>query len=338
MAEVSSMTVIDGHAGYVPLYRIERDDVAAQHNSSDRGETAVPNVDENHLTMAAEAASTAIERSGIDGPDLGAVFAASVSDPFAEHGIAAHVAYRHGAEGPVRTGDFAGSSRAATDALATAQAVVESSGDPALVVGVDVIPAYPGTDEEATSGAGAGAVVLRPSADNPAAVLDGVDAVTTGFVERHRRHGEEPVSDDERFEAKDGFGKQAAPGLEAAVNGAEADLAVVATPVRRIVRDVLGILPDSATHRTTYDDVGYAGAASFVLDLVDQVERGSPGERLIGVNYGPGGLDTLYLTVDEGADDAPGLSVEDHIEAKEYVTYAKHLEYREQREYDSVSI
>jgi len=95
------MTVIDGHGGYVPLYRIEREDVAAQYGSGDSGETAVPNADENHVTMAAEAAGTALSRSEVDGSDLGAVFAASVSDPYAEHGIAAHIAYRHGATGGV---------------------------------------------------------------------------------------------------------------------------------------------------------------------------------------------------------------------------------------------
>jgi 3-hydroxy-3-methylglutaryl CoA synthase len=335
---VSALTTVDGYGGYVPLYRIERDDVAAQQGSSDRGETAVPNADENNITMASEAASIALERSAVEGKDLGAVFSASTSDPYAELGIAPHVAYRHGATGDVRTGDFAGSPRAATDALATANSFVESTESPALVVSVDIIPAYPGDDEVATSGAGAAAMVLRPAAEDGAAVLEDVDAVTTGFVERHRRQESGAVSGDPRFETVHGFGDVAAPGLEAAVSGAEPDRAVVASPVRRIVGNIMDTIPGEPTQETTFDDVGYAGAASFMLDLVDQIESGSADEQLVGVNYGPGGLDVLHLTLSEGATDEPGMTVAEHIAAKEYVTYAKHIEYREQRDYGSESL
>jgi len=39
-------------------------------------------------------------------------------------------------------------------------------------------------------GAGAGALVLRPRSDDPAATIDSVGQATTGFLERHREHGQ----------------------------------------------------------------------------------------------------------------------------------------------------
>jgi len=165
------------------------------------GEAAVPAGDENHVTMASEAATTAVARSGASGSDLDAVFAASTTDPFAEHGIAAHVAYRHGAGGDVRTGDFRGSVRAATDAFVGARDFVRANGGDALVVSDDIVPASADGDE-ATAGAGAGAVVLREDAQRPAATVKEVGQSTTGFVERHRLHGESAFPGDPAFEGE----------------------------------------------------------------------------------------------------------------------------------------
>lgn len=327
------MVVIDGHGGYVPLYRIDREEVADQHDGRGRGESAVPGRDENHITMASEAAGNALERSGVDAEDLDAVFAASVSDYYAEHGIAAHVAYRHEATGDVRTGDFQATARAATDALAAAKNFVENTGGQALVVAADVIPVDPGHDEEAESGAGAGAVVLRPDADDPDAELGDVGQETNGFVERHREHGEAAEVGDAKFEGNFGAGPAVAAAAERAGAG-DADRAVVGTPQGRHIKTALGQLGD-AEQTSVRSDVGYAGAASFYVDLVHALEEAEAGETISAVTYGPGGADVVSVSVESGTDDDV-LTVAEYVEAKEHVTYAKHLEYRERYDYEGV--
>jgi 3-hydroxy-3-methylglutaryl CoA synthase len=206
------------------------------------------------------------------------------------------------------------------------------------VVGVDIIPAYRGEEEEAESGAGAAAVAPRPDAPDPAATLDGIEPVTTGFVERHRCHDSPPVSDDERFEAVHGFGDLLSEDVADAVSEVDPDDGIVASPVRRIVRTALGLLPEDVDHHSTYNAVGYAGAASFLLDLVDAIERSNESGQLVGINYGPGGADVLRANVPDNTAKSPGTTVAEYVDQKEYVTYAKHLEYREQRSYDSVSL
>jgi 3-hydroxy-3-methylglutaryl CoA synthase len=328
------VVVIDGHAGYVPLYRIDREEIADQHDSRGSGESAVPGRDENHVTMASEAADIAIDRSDVDADDLDAVFSASVSEHFAEHGIAGPVAYRVGATGDVRTGDFRATGRAATDALAAAHDFVSAHDGNALVVAADVMPTERGDDDETKVGAGAGALVLRADARKPAAAIDGFGQETTGFVERHREHGEPADPGDARFERRHGF----RPAVEAAAERADAedvDHTVVSVHSQRMASSALRDL--DAERVSTHDDVGYAGAATFYVDLAHALEESSAEQSVLAVGYGQGGADAVALETDDGVETPPaGLTIDEQIESKEYVSYAEHLEYRERYDYRGV--
>ncbi|WP_255152121.1 hypothetical protein [Halorarius halobius] len=326
------MVVVAGVGAYVPLYRVDREDVAAQTDGAASGETAVPAPDENHVTMASEAADTALARAGIDGGDLSGVLTASVTDRFAEHGIAAHVAYRYGATGDVRTADCGGSTRAATDALVLGIDRVRAGEGPVLVVGVDAVPTDPDDDGVAYAGAGAGAVVLAESADDPAATVTGVGQSTTGFVERHRLHGEVPTRLDDRFEQSTGVPEAVGPAMEAALDGADPDAAVVGTPESWRARSVLG--GSDAEHVSVFDSVGDAATASPFIDLAHALETGA-GDSLAVVVYGSGGADAVAL--EAGAVPEDGDTVADQLDAKELVTYAQHLRYREPVDYQGVA-
>lgn len=324
------MVAVAGHGGYVPLYRIQRGRIAEQYGGSADGEIAVPGHDENHVTMASEAAELALERSGFAGPGLDAVFSASVTDPFAEHGIAAHVAYRVGATGDVRTGDLRATPRAATDAFFAARDFVRANDGVALVVGVDAMPAEPGSDEEQYAGAAAGALVVMGGRDDPVGTVASTGLATTGFVERHRRHGAGAEASDPAFERKHGFDAAVRPAIERALASTNESpkWATVSAPDQRMSQQALGRLPDEVTHVTSFDSVGYAGAGSFYLDVVHLLEEAEPDETAIAVAYGAGGADAVTIETGAGRD-VSGMTVAKQIESKEHLTYAKHLELRE---------
>jgi 3-hydroxy-3-methylglutaryl CoA synthase len=332
------MVLIDGYGGYVPLYRIERDEIYSQYGGSGSGESAVPGHDENHVTMASEAAGVALDRAGVSAEDLGAVCTASITDPFAEHGIAAHVAFRLGAPQSVRTGDFRSTGRAATDALCFARQFVAATDEPALVVGVDVMPAEPDSEDEPYAGAGAGAVVLRTDADDPGGRIDAVGQSTTGFVERHRLHDEPAVHGDGAFEGEYGFGEaiESATGSALAETDVEFDHAIVTASDHRMARGAVESVPGEVSMVSTFDDVGYAGTASFFLDLASLLETASAGDGAVAAAYGAGGADVVVLETDDGVG-AEGSTVAAQIDAKEYVSYGKHLQYRERTEYQGAS-
>lgn len=327
------MVVIDAAAGYVPLYRIDRDDIAAQHGGDGRGESAVPARDENHVTMASEAAETAVERADVDADDVAAVFSASVSDHFAEHGIAAQLAYRLGTPDDVRTGDFQATVRAGADAVETGRQYVRATDSPVLVVAADSMPVEPGDDDEAVMGAGAGALVLRPRSENPVARIDSVGQATTGFLERHREHGRSANGGDSRFERRHGVEPATSTAVARTEVDADPEYAVVSAPGYRFVQTAL--VSVDAEHVSTFNDVGFAGAATLLLDLAHAIESADGDASAIAIAYGQGGADAFAISIAE-ADDPAGLSVAEQIDAKEYVSYSKHLEYRERYDYQGV--
>ncbi|SEH17210.1 3-hydroxy-3-methylglutaryl CoA synthase [Natronorubrum sediminis] len=328
------MVVIDGTGGYVPLYRIDRSDIADQHGGRGRGESAVPARDENHVTMASEAMTTALDRSAAAADDVTAVFTASVSDRFAEHGIAAQIAYRAGLSSDVRTGDFQGSGRAAADALATATEYVRATDAPVVVAAVDVMPVEPGGDDESMMGAGAGALVLRPDSDDPMATIDAVGQATTGFLERHREHGESATAGDARFERRKGVTPAVSTAFDRVETDGELEYGVASAPGFRLARAALE--PIDTERVSTWNEVGYAGTATLLLDLCHAIESVDAGSTIGAVAYGQGGADAFVVSVADGASNLDGLTVAKQLEAKEYVPYVKHLEYRERYDYQGV--
>jgi len=316
------MTDVAGCGAYIPRNRIVRSEVDAFHAQD--GETAVPNKDESHVTMACEAAGAALSMAGVDGGSLDAVFAASTTDPFAVHGIAPHVAFHHGATGDVRTGDFRGSRRASTDALVAGRELLQADKAAVLVVGVDIVPTRYDDDESVYAGAGAGAFVLRSGDSAPAASILNVAQETTGFVERHRRHGDTAHVGDDRFERRHGMG----PAVEAVADGATAALG--ARPDRGVVaaadeRAASTALDDHVErYETVFDSVGDAGAAAFFLDTVAAIENSAPEETVLSVAYGAGGADAVAVRVRRDVE----ATLSGQLERKAYVDYTEHLSVR----------
>lgn len=326
------MVAIDGCGGYVPLYRIERETVAAQHGETATGENAVPFHDEDHVTMASDAAETALSRSSVDRGEIGAVYSASVTDPYAEHGISAPVSFRLGLPGSVRTGDFRGSHRAGTDSLSAAMAFVADRGSAVLMVAVDIVPVHSGSGDEISAGAGAGAVVLRPG-DGGDAVISDLGVATTGFVERHRTHASSPVDGDPSFEIEAGVRPATASALDSCETprSAEAGHAIACAPTPRIGGAVLDELGTELETVSTYDRIGKAGVASFLLDvtMLLEDERATGADRTaLAAAYGAGGAAVVSLDLATNQESREGATVSELLDHKQYVTYAKHLEYR----------
>jgi 3-hydroxy-3-methylglutaryl CoA synthase len=90
----------------------------------------------------------------------------------------------------------------------------------------------------------------------------------------------------------------------------------------------LSALDIDADHWSTYDAVGYAGAASVLLDTIHSVEHCESGDDLLVISYGPGGSDVLLFEIGPATADDGDRTVQNYLDSKEYVPYAKHREYR----------
>lgn len=324
------MVTIRGYGTYLPLYRIERATIADQHGEpGGDGETAVPAHDEDVVTLGVAAAKNALTHADLAADALGAVYAASVSDPFDERGVAPHIATALGAEPAVRAGDFCGSARAGTTALIAGRDAVLAGAGPVLVVGTDLLRAAPGSAAERTAGAGAGAVVLGREAADDGAVATIVDVAveTTGFVGRFTPVGDTPVAGDDRFN-RDRY-------LDAATT--VLDRLGVDDPDRvvLIARDggwgdrALRSAEFAAERHTAFEMVGDLGTAAAFVDTALALEAAVPAESVAIVGYGAGGADGATLRTGAGVDRLPDTTTGDYAESKEYVTYANHRAYRE---------
>lgn len=330
----STMVSIGGYGAYVPLYRIKRSTIAEQHGGYSRdGEISVPSYDEDHITMGIKAGKQALSHADVGGEEIDAVYTASVSDPFDEHGLAPHIGYALGADGDSRAADFGGSARAATTAIQSAADAIEAGRiNIALIVGVDILSEGSGSSAERTAGAGAGALLLQEQ-DGNVATLEGIANETTGFVGKFTVSGQTTVEGDATFNREAGY-LDAVPGaIERLV---EAGFTVEPKHVALPSRDnswgdrALKTADLAAERHSTFDAIGNAGAASVLLDGVAAFEEASAGDQVLIASYGPGGSDALLIEASSDVETQPEMTLQDYIEHKEYVTYAKHRKFREQ--------
>lgn len=318
------MTGIESVGTYVPYYRIQRSEIAAQYGESDDdGETAVPNHDEDVVTMARAAGADALAGADVDASALDAVFAASVSDPFAERGIAGEVAHALGTGSDVRLADYRGAPRATADAVSAARdALLAGTAERIVVVASDVLPARRGTDAERTAGAGAGAILL--DGEGTGVDLLTIDSETTGFLDPVRHAGDAPQSGHARFNRS--MYVDTVGGLLDRIDG-PVDRLAAPPPIRGWSERALRGADRSVPLDSTFDSVGDAGAASVVLDTALALENAAVGDRTALIAYGGGGATSMVLETTDGTP-AHSMSLETHLESKEYVSYAQHHAYR----------
>lgn len=318
------MVAILGYGSYLPLYRINRQTIAEQHGeTAGDGEIAVPAHDEGLVPFAVHAAKNALSHAAIDGWDLDAVFTASISDPFNERGVAPHVAYAVGATESTRTGDFQGAATAATSAVqAAADAIEAGQAERILVVGSDILDADEESDVEQRSGAGAAAVILAEDSD--VAKLQGSANCTSDFVGRFS-HTDRGVQEGNSRLNRSRYIEAVTTAVNQ-VSQTEWDYVALPAPDGRWGAKLLDSLETDATLRSTFDEIGYAGAAGVLVELVNAFEHAGAEETVLLASYGPGGSDVLVFTT--GDADTPPMTTRDYRDSKEYVTYAKHREYR----------
>ena len=323
------MASIAGYGVYIPRYRIKAEEIhQAWGRVGGRGEKSVAAPDEDVLTMGVKAAQEALRRADLTGAELGAVYLASVSSGYAENALAAQVAHMLGARQDVAVADFGLSTRSVTSALrACADAIETGRVGYGLLVASDRLRAKPGSDYELSYAAGAGALVVSKEG---LADLEAFVASSSGFVGRVRAEGQFHGMVDERFVMQHGFLEHITQAAQAIATGFDefAHVVLHAPDGRWGSRALAQMDIDVKKLVATFAQIGYAGCASFLIDLAYALERSTLGQRVLAVSYGPGGSDALALRVKEQFARTVGvLSMEEQLQRKEYVSYPTYLRY-----------
>jgi 3-hydroxy-3-methylglutaryl CoA synthase len=289
------MVGIVSYGAYIPMWRIDRDEIAkASGSPSMGGERAVASWDEDSLTMALEAGSDCL--SGFDPKEIDAVYFATVSSPFKEKQVSSIIASALDMRRDVLAGDFTTSLKAGTFAVKVAcDAIKSESAKMVLVVAADSRKAMPKSEFEQINGDGAAALLI--GGEGIIAKIEGFSSVLNPILGSWRREEDDyPRRFEPKLDRIYGLLKdipKTVNDLLKNLNLESSDISKFALygPDPRAYHDlarVLGISQKLQSLDPLFETVGITGTPHCLLLLVSALEQAKQNERIICASYGEG--------------------------------------------------
>ena len=330
---------------YIPRFRIRLDEIARVWGDGEEiseglqvFEKSVPDLDEDTVTIAVEAARNALQRARIDPKRIGAIYAGSEGHPYAVKPTATIVGQAVCTSSSFTAADFEFACKAGTAALQACLGLVSSNLiDLGLAIGADVSQGAPGDMLEYTAAAG-GAAYLIGSKD-VVAEIEGTYSFTTDTPDFWRREGMAYPEHGGRFTGEPAYFKHvtgAARGLLERLGSApeDYDYAVFHQPNGKFpvrVARMLGFSKKQIEPGLIVPLIGNTYSASCLIGLAATLDIAQPGERIFVTSFGSGaGSDAFSISVKDKIDDircgAP--SVRDYIGEAEYLDYAMYAKHK----------
>lgn len=335
---------IAGYGAYVPRLRVRTADISAAWRPPGMtppavAEKSVPDHDEDVVTMAIEAARTALGRASLNGGSVGAVWVGTESKPYAVKPSATIVAEALDVTPRLVAADMEFACKAGSEAMQAAVAFVGAGMvDAALAIGMDTAQSRPGDALEYTAGCGGGAYLFA-AAEQSLAVLEGSISHVTDTPDFFRREGAAYPRHGGRFTGEPSYFRHTLAASRALLEelGAEpADFAhaVFHQPVPKFVERVaaeLGFTADQIATGLVARRMGNAYAGSSLLGLAAVLDVAMPGDRIFFCSYGSGaGSDGFSFMVTERIEACrQGPSVSDYLDRRRPVSgYGEYLQLR----------
>ncbi len=336
---------IVSYGAYIPRYRIKIEEIAKvwgdNPNSIIDGlmvfEKSVPDMDEDTVTIAVEAARNAVNRGSVNPEKIGAVFTGSESHPYAVKPTSTIVAEAIGATPNLTAADFEFACKAGTAAMQACVGMTESDMiELGLAIGADVSQGAPGDALEYTAAAGGVAYIIGK--DNIIARIESTYSFTTDTPDFWRREGKPYPEHGGRFTGEPGYFKHvtsAAEGLMERLGTKPSDYnyAVFHQPNGKFptrVAKMLGFSGEQIKPGLVVTRLGNTYSGSCMMGLAAILDIAKPGDRIFMTAFGSGaGSDAFSFSVTDRIDEirngAP--SVEEMLANPIYInyaTYAKH--------------
>ncbi len=332
--KTTSPVGIWGHGAYVPRFRIRTEDIVDVWRP--RGSAPPPieqksvlGHDEDTITMAVEAARTAMRRSTLKMDTVGGLWVGTESKPYAVKPSATLVAAALGANRELLAADVEFACKAGSIAM---QAAVSGVGSgmmqSAIAIGVDAAQARPGDVLEYTAGCGASAMVIGP-AEGSIAVVEESLSYSSNTPDFFRREGASYPQHGGRFTEEPGYFHHtlsAARLMLDKIGAKPADFAyaVFHQPIPKLVErsaKILGFTPEQIAQSMCVYEIGNAYAGSSMLGLAAVLDVAKPGDRIFYCSYGSGaGSDAFVFTVTDRIEQR-----RDEATVARYLTRAEYL-------------
>lgn len=335
---------IIGYGGYIPRYRIDGAEVERVWKGKSRPEggsfKAVAGPDEDTTTIAIAAARCAVNMSGIDPQELGAVWFGTESKPYAVKPTSTIVADAIGALPRANAADWEFACKPGTEAMQAATAMVGSGMTRyAMCGGADTAQARPGDVLEYNTGAGGAAFIMGPG-DESLAILEGSTSYVTNTPDFFRREGQPYPSHGQRFTGEPAYFKHVQESVsylleELDLEPGDFRFAVFHQPNFQFPMKVakkLGFSREKVEPFVLSNLIGntYSGAA--LLGFARALDEAEPGDRILLASYGSGaGSDAFSYMVTDGIPSARkrgGVPIDAYLQRGKLVDYAVYTKYR----------
>jgi len=336
---------IVGYGAYVPRLRIRVEEIARIWNEDAEKikngllvkEKAVPDYDEDTITLSVEAGKNALLRAGINPQDIGAIYIGSESHPYAVKPSGTVVAEALGLGTRLMVADFEFACKAGTAAMQCCYGLVKAGEiGYGLAIGADTAQSRPGDALEYTAAAGAGAFVIGKE---PLAVLEGTFSFTTDTPDFWRRDKREYPDHGARFTGKPAYFKH----VVSATKGLMEKLGLKPSDFNHVVfhmpngkfpmtaAKILGFQKDQLENGLVVKRIGNCYSGSSPLGLCNILDHAKPGEKILMTSYGSGaGSDSFSFVVTDRILERRELAppTEYYINRKKYIDYGVYVKLR----------
>ncbi|MCZ7393562.1 MAG: hydroxymethylglutaryl-CoA synthase [Candidatus Methanoperedens sp.] len=336
---------IVSYGAYIPCYRIKVEEIAKVWGSNSNSiidglmvyEKSVPDMDEDTITIAVEAARHAVNRAGVNPEKIEAIYTGSESHPYAVKPTSTVVAEAIGATPNLTSADFEFACKAGTAAIQACMGLVGAGMiELGLAIGSDVSQGAPGDALEYTAAAGGVAYII--GRENTVADIESTYSFTTDTPDFWRREGMPYPEHGGRFTGEPGYFKHVtscACGLmeKIGTKPSDYDYAIFHQPNGKFpmrVAKMLGFTNEQIKPGLVVSRLGNTYSGSCMMGLAATLDIAKPGERIFVTAFGSGaGSDAFSITVTDRIEEIRnGAPTVEELLANpiyiNYATYAKH--------------
>lgn len=340
------MVGIVSYGTYIPKYRIRIEDIAGawQKNPEDIvdairvKEKAVPNTDEDTITMGVEATVRALKSAGLDAKKLQSVFVGSESHPYAVNPSATIIAEAIGMGNNYFAVDMKFACKAATAAMQVTVGLLGSNEiGYGLVIGSDTAQAKPHDVLEYSASSVAASYILGNKEEEVIAEVLSMSSFSSNTPDFWRRDGVRYPSHFGRFTGQPAYfahvlGEAQTLMDKAKMKASDFDYCIFHMPNGKFPRTVaakLGFTKEQLLPSLTVDMVGNPYTAAAFLGLASVLDSAKPGQKIFFVSYGSGaGADGFIFETTKNIKNfqKKTIPVSKQIADKEYISYLQYLQ------------
>jgi len=336
---------IVGYGAYIPSFRISVEEIAkvwkadgvAIKNGLMVEEKAVPDHDEDTITISVEAARNAMLRAGINPQEVGALFIGSESHPYTVKPSGTIVSDTLGTGPEILIADYEFACKAGTAAMQVCAGLCKAEQIKyGIAIGADTAQGKPGDALEYTAAAGGAAFVIGP---DPLATIDYMYSFTTDTPDFWRREGQTYPRHGSRFTGEPGYFKHvisATKGLldKSGLTPSDFDYAVFHMPNGKFpsrAAKLLGFTSEQIKQGLVVTRIGNSYSGSSIVGLTNVLDIAKPGQRILLTSFGSGaGSDSFVFTVTDKIEQARAKapSTESYITNKQNISYGEYVKLR----------